>query len=77
MVQNISAQSSTFGGINKIGVDTNGRIIYQVVDSSGQEAGKMTIAPQDADTFEKSYNDIMNQYTIQKMNSAYRENYNK
>ena len=59
MVQNISAQGSTFGGINKIGVDTNGRIIYQVVDSSGQEAGKMTIAPQDADTFEKSYNDIM------------------
>ena len=26
---------------------------------------------------EKSYNDIINQYTIQKMNSAYRENYNK
>ncbi len=59
MVQSINGQNSSFGGINRIGTTPNGRIIYQVVDENGQEAGKMTIAPQDADIFEKSYNDIM------------------
>ncbi len=59
MVQNVSNQTSSFGGINRIGTTQNGRIVYEVIDSNGQEAGKLTIPAQDADTFEKSYYDIM------------------
>ncbi len=59
MVQNITNQNASFGSISRVGTTPDGRIIYQVNDSSGQEAGKMTIAAQDADVFEKSYNDIM------------------
>ena len=47
-----------YGNIQRAGVG-NGRVIYRVIDSEGKEAGKMTVAQQDADTFEKSYIDIM------------------
>lgn len=59
MVQNITNQNASFGSISRVGTTPDGRIIYQVNDSSGQETGKMTVAAQDADLFEKSYNDIM------------------
>ena len=59
MVQNVANQGSAFGGISRIGTTQNGRIIYEITDYNGNEAGKMTVPMQDADTFEKSYQDIM------------------
>ena len=59
MVQNISVQNSNqIGSINRIASTQDGRIIYQVVSPDGYEAGKMSVANQDADTFERAYNDI-------------------
>ena len=66
MVQNVSSQntmqnqnSNGFGGISRIGMTDNGRVIYQVVDGTGQKALKMSVAQKDSDTFERSYNTIM------------------
>lgn len=59
MVQNINAQMNSYGSINKIGATENGRVIYQVIDGNGKEAGKMSIPQKDCDVFEKSYHDIM------------------
>ena len=59
MVQSIANQNSAFGGINRVGMTQNGRVIYEITDYSGNEAGKMTVPVQDADTFEKSYKDII------------------
>lgn len=60
MVQNISAQGANpYGSIQKIGTTENGRVVYQVIDGNGKEAGKMSIAGKDCDVFEKSYRDIM------------------
>lgn len=55
MVQNVAS----YGSINKIGSTENGRVIYQITDSSGQIAGKMSIPQNQCDIFEKSYKDIM------------------
>ena len=60
MVQSVSSQGQgRYGAINRIGMTNNGRIIYQVIDPSGQEAGKMSVAQKDCDKFERSYKDIM------------------
>ena len=58
MVQSIN-NTQSFGLINKIGTSPDGRVVYQVVDISGREAGKMSVAPQDCDKFEKSYQEIV------------------
>ena len=61
MVQNIeNSKQQNYTSINKIGVKDNGRILYQVTDANGKIAGAMSIAPKDADIFEKSYTDILN-----------------
>lgn len=59
MVQNIGNQQNAYGAINRIGTTENGRVVYQVVDGNGQEAGKMSIPQNQCDIFEKSYKDIM------------------
>lgn len=60
MVQNVSNQTPNgYGSLNKIGMTNNGRVLYQVVDASGQNTAKLSVAPQHSDSFEKSYNDIM------------------
>lgn len=58
MVQNIN-RANPYGSISKIGTTDNGRVIYQVIDNEGKIAGRMSVAQKDSDTFEKSYNDIM------------------
>ena len=60
MVQNISSNTSkSFGSINKIGTTEDGRLLYQVTDDKGKVAGKISVASNQGDIFEKSYNDIM------------------
>lgn len=60
MVQNISmSNANQMGSINRIATSQDGRVIYQVISPDGYEAGKMSVAPQDVDTFERAYNDIV------------------
>ena len=61
MVQSVNSVNNQqpFGLISKIGTSPDGRVIYQVIDTKGQEAAKMSVAQQDCDKFEKSYADIM------------------
>ncbi len=60
MVQNLSNSAPNgYGSINRIGMTENGRVVYQVVDGTGQAAVKMSVNPRDCDKFEKSYRDIM------------------
>ena len=57
MVNEVSSMNS-YGNIQRVGIRSN-RVIYRVIDSKGKEAGMMTVDKKDADTFEKSYIDIM------------------
>lgn len=50
---------SNYGSINKIGNTNNGRVIYEVKDSTGSTAGKISVAQPQCDVFERSYNDMM------------------
>lgn len=59
MVQNIGAQTSGLGSVNRIGTTNDGRVIYQVMDPMGQATGKLSVAQKDSDVFEKSYHDMM------------------
>ena len=59
MVQNVNNKQNNFGTINKIGTTENGRAIYQLTDAEGNIAGKLSIAQNQCDIFEKSYQDII------------------
>lgn len=60
MVQNISTQApNQYGSINRIGTTSEGRVVYQVIDSNQQNSIKLSVAAKDADVFEKSYNDVL------------------
>lgn len=59
MVQNIGAQTSGLGSVNRIGTTSDGRVVYQVTDPTGQATGKLSVAQKDCDVFEKSYYDMM------------------
>jgi hypothetical protein len=59
MVQNVNSQSQ-FGTINRVGNTPDGRVVYQVVNPNGQIAGGLSVAQKDCDTFERSYNTMMN-----------------
>ena len=61
MTQNVSNSNfNSLGSINRIGMTNNGRIVYEVSDSSGKVAAKMSVAQQDCDKFESSYNKMIN-----------------
>ena len=57
MVQNVGGQY--YGSINAVGMTQNGRVIYQVINSEGQEAGKITIKREDCPKFENSYRTLL------------------
>ena len=60
-------QSNPYGNIYQYGVDLNGRILYNVIDSNGKNAGKLSLKPNEADIFEHAYKDIIDSaVTIQK-----------
>ena len=54
-----SIGNNSYGNIQRIGISNDNRVIYKVIDSQGKDAGKMSVAREDADKFEKSYIDIM------------------
>lgn len=60
MVQNVSVQNqNNYGSINRIGTTETGRVVYQVSDGAGRVAGRLSVAAKDSDTFEKSYQAMM------------------
>ena len=60
MVQNVTVSApNKYGSVNKIGTTENGRVVYQVIDPQGNLAGNMSVAANQADIFEKSYQDLM------------------
>jgi len=62
MVQNVGNKSnsaSPYGSIDRVGTTQDGRVIYRVVDPNGKIAGGLSVAAKDSDTFERSYNQIM------------------
>ncbi len=50
---------SGFGNIQRVGAMQNGRTVYRVIDSNGEEAGKLSVPNRDTAQFEKSYVDLM------------------
>ena len=72
-------QPSPYGNIYKSGSTSNGRIVYSVVDSSGKIAGKVSLPPQEADTFENAYSTILSsassiqKYTLENSSKSDKE----
>ena len=58
MVNSVNLNNS-YGGIRRVSMDAGNRMVYSVIDSQGREAGKISVASKDIDTFERSYADIM------------------
>ena len=58
-VSNVSLQHNPYGSIRKIGSNGNGRVLYNVFDSNGKAAGKLSVPNSEIDSFENAYNDIM------------------
>lgn len=60
MAQNVSMQTSNnFGSISRLGTADNGRVVFQIINASGEKAAKVSLAPQEADVFEKSYQTLI------------------
>jgi dsDNA-binding SOS-regulon protein len=60
MVQSVSNQvPNNLGSVNRIGSTPDGRILYQIVNGEGKIAANMSVAQKDCDTFEKSYNKMI------------------
>ena len=60
MVQNINVQNqNNYGTVNRVGTTENGRGVYQISDVTGRVAGRVSVAAQDCDKFEKSYQAMM------------------
>ena len=62
MVNSVSSgdlNPNAYGSIKKAGVQNNGRVLYSVFDSNGNENKKLSVPLNQADTFEKSYNTIL------------------
>ena len=52
-------KQNPYGNIQRAGSTPNGRAVYRVIDSDGEEAGKLSVPQKDVDTFERAYRDIM------------------
>ena len=52
-------KQNSYGSIQHIGTAKNGRELYCVINSEGEESGQLTVPKAQKDTFEKAYNDIL------------------
>ena len=61
MVSAISAnlKPSSYGNVLRAGSLPNGRVMYNVIDSEGKQAGKLSLPANEVDTFEASYKKIL------------------
>ena len=61
MVNSLSGnlRPNSYGNILRTGNLPNGRVIYSVIDSEGNKAGKLSLPIEQVDTFETSYKQIL------------------
>ena len=61
MVNAISGnlKQNSYGNILRAGNLPNGRVLYNVIDSEGNKAGKLSVPMEQVDTFEESYKQIL------------------
>ncbi len=52
-------KQNSYGNIQRLGTNTNGRTVYRVIDSQGDEAGKLSVPYNQAEKFESAYRDVM------------------
>ena len=55
----VNLRPSSYGNILRIGNLPNGRVMYNVIDSKGNKAGKLSVPSDQVDTFEASYGQIL------------------
>lgn len=55
----VDNRHSPYGNIQRIGLTPNGRRVYRVIDSMGEEAGHLSVPVKDTDAFETAYRDII------------------
>ena len=55
----VNGINNSYGNIQRVGMTQNGRAVYRVIDSNGDEAGKLSVPNANAGQFEKAYKDIM------------------
>ena len=55
----VDVKQNPYGSIQRTMELPNGRVLYNVVDSEGHKAGKLTIPKEEVDTFEASYKEIL------------------
>jgi len=61
MVNGLSGnlKPTSYGNILRAGNLPNGRMVYSVIDSEGNKAGKLSLPQEQVDTFEASYKKIL------------------
>lgn len=52
-------KQNSYGNIQRVGTTPNRRTVYRVIDSQGEEAGKLSVPLEQADKFESAYRDVM------------------
>ena len=55
----VDVKQNPYGSIKRAAELPNGRVLYNVVDSEGHNAGKLTVPKEQVDTFEASYKEIL------------------
>jgi len=55
----VNLKPTSYGNILRIGNLPNGRVLYNVIDSKGNKAGKLSVPSDQVDTFEASYGQIL------------------
>lgn len=61
MINPISAniKQNSYGNIERAGNLPNGRVLYNVIDSEGQNAGKLSVPQEQTEVFEQTYKNIL------------------
>jgi len=61
MVNELSGnlKPNSYGNILRVGVLSNGRVKYNVIDSAGNKAGSLSVPENQVDSFEASYTEIL------------------
>ena len=55
----VNLKPSSYGNVIRAGYLPNGRAMYDVIDSDGNKAGKLSLPADEVDTFEASYKQIL------------------
>ena len=55
----VNLKPSSYGNVLRAGSLPNGRVIYNVIDSEGKQAGRLSLPVEEVDTFETSYKQIL------------------